>query len=327
MEGTNMSMIIFLLKLLGIVCYLIAGILAIILYLIFNSKSSSFKLGCITLIAGVLFGIGGALIREYSESLEIKKNFFEVLENENKSRVIAKFSLLSYSEQKDYIIEIFERFYDDTFQEKLNFVLDYQNFDLNFVEKKKKEIQDEIAILYNHAENDNSVESWRNFSKKVPGNIFLDLASQELKNREFLKWTNDEESWKRAVRLNTIAMYREYLSRFPYGKYENNVKKIILNYDYNSKKEKPSKVTNYSGNTTLQICNKSSKTIIFSYTGTFAEGKESIPANNSIWITIPNGYYSIHVYSHSSRTRGEYSTETLNGGTKTLEYDIRQEYR
>lgn len=321
-----MSAIIFLLNLLGIVCYLIAGISAIILYLTLSEKSS-FKVSCITFVIGTSFGIGGVLIREYSESLKIQKNFFEVLEDGNRDSVIAKFSQLPYPKQKDYINEIFERFYNDTFQDKLNFVLDYQRFGLDFIQKKKSDIENEITQLYNHAENNNSVDSWRDFSKKVPGNIFLDLASEELKSREFSKWTNDKESWIRAVGLNTIAMYREYLSRFPHGKYENSARRIILDNDYNSRKEKPYKVTNYSGKTTLQICNKSNLSIIFSYTGTFAEGKENISGHNSIWITVPNGYYSIHVYSQNSRTQGDYSTETLDGGTKILEYYIRQEYR
>lgn len=319
-----MGIIIFLLNLLGIVCYIIAGISAIIFYFTL-SEERSFKISCITLGIGVSFGIGGVLIREYSDSLEIQKNFSEVLVNGNRDGVRAKFSQLSYSEQKDYVNEIFEKFYNDTFQEKLDFVLDYQGVYLDFIEQKKSEIENEITILYNHAENDNSVDSWRDFSRIVPGNIFLDLASEELKKREFSKWINDEESWNRVVALNTIAMYREYLSRFPYGKYENNARKIIIDSDYNSRKEKPCKITNYSGNTTLQVYNKSSQSIFFSYTGTFAEGKENISGHNSICIIVPNGYYSIHVYSQSFRTRGDYSTETFDGGTKILEYYIRQE--
>ena len=325
-----MGIIIFLLNLLGIVCYLIAGFFAMLLVILFfasSNEDSSFKGGCITLILGVSFCIGGILIREYSESSEKRKDFFEVLENGNKDSVIAKFSQLDYSEQKDYINEIFEKFYNNTFQEKLRFVRDYQQTNLDYVEKKKVELEEDISKLYNNAENDNSIDSWRSFSKIVSDDIFINFASRELKDKEFSKWTDDENAWARTVALNTISMYREYLSHFPYGKYEDSARKIILDYDYSLKKEKPYKVTNYCGETTLQICNKSSQSIIFSYTGTFAEGEKNISGNNTIWITIPNGYYSIHVYSQNFRTRGDYSTETLDGGMKTLEYFIRQEYR
>lgn len=330
MEGINMSIIIILLNLLVIVCYLIAGFLAM-LFAIFlftpSNENESLKGGCLTLILGTSFCIGGILIREYSQSLEMRKDFFEVLENGNKNSVSAKFSKLDYSEQKDFINEIFEKFYNNTFQEKQRFIRDYQQYHLDYVEKKKSEIEKEITRLYNNAEIDNYINSWRDFSKIVTGDIFMDFASMELKNKEFSKWTDDENAWTRVVALNTIAMYREYLSHFPYGKYEDSARKIILDYDYNLKKEKPYKVTNYSGETTLKICNKSSQSIIFSYTGTFAEGKENISGNNTIWITLPNGYYSIHAYSQNFRTRGDYSTETLDGGAKTLEYYIRQEYR
>ena len=268
-----MSIIIILLNLLVIVCFLIAGFFAMLFAVFLYSSSSendSFKGGCLSLILGITFCIGGILILEYTQSLEKRIVFLEVLENGNRNSVCAKFSQLDYSEKEGFINDIFEKFYNNT---------------------------------------------------------FIDFASKELKNKEFSKWTDDENAWKRVVALNTVAMYREYLSHFPYGKYKNSAKKIILDYDYSLKKGETKKITNYNGNTTLQICNKSHQSITFSYTGTFAQGKENISGNGTIWITIPNGYYSIHVYSQSSRTRGDYSTEALDGGTKTLEYYIRQEYR
>lgn len=325
-----MSIIIILLNLLVIVCFLIAGFFAMLFAVFLYSSSSendSFKGGCLSLILGITFCIGGILILEYTQSLEKRIVFLEVLENGNRNSVCAKFSQLDYSEKEGFINDIFEKFYNNTFQEKLRFIQDYQRYNLDYVEKKRSELEEDITTLYNNAEIDNSIDSWHSFSKIVTGNTFIDFASKELKNKEFSKWTDDENAWKRVVALNTVAMYREYLSHFPYGKYKNSAKKIILDYDYSLKKGETKKITNYNGNTTLQICNKSHQSITFSYTGTFAQGKENISGNGTIWITIPNGYYSIHVYSQSSRTRGDYSTEALDGGTKTLEYYIRQEYR
>lgn len=42
-----------------------------------SNEDSSFKGGCITLILGVSFCIGGILIREYSESSEKRKDFLK----------------------------------------------------------------------------------------------------------------------------------------------------------------------------------------------------------------------------------------------------------
>jgi hypothetical protein len=58
------------------------------------------------------------------------------------------------------------------------------------------------------------------------------------------------------------------------------------------------------------------------YTGTFATGEFKVPGYGYNSVTVPNGYYRIHVSSHQTRARGETTLETLDGGVKNFDYHI-----
>lgn len=321
-----MGLIIVLLKILSIFCYIIVGIAAII-FMISSGEKNSFIVGCISFIIGGLFLLGGISIRDYADTLVIKNEFYKVLNKESKEIVIGKFKQLTYSDQKKYIKLIYDKFYDNDIQSQLEFIEDYGSVLLDYIEKKKKNLEKEITALYNKAEVLNTDNSWYNFFQIISGDKFLELADSKLKDREFSKWENEEKAWRRVSLINSTMMYREFLSRYSYGIYSDDAKKIILDNEYNSynNKKPPYKITeNFDGMTTLQIRNNSSISIIFSYDGTFEKGKKNISANGYAVIIVPNGYYSLKAYSQHSRTRGNYSLETLNGGNVSLEYFISQ---
>lgn len=322
-----MGIVILLLKILGIFCYIIAAIAAIVFVINFNEKGS-FRLGCTSFIIGGVLLLGGVLVCEYADKLKIKNNFYKVLDSGSKEVVEGKFKQLSYSDQNKYIEEIFNKFYNNDIQGLLEFIDDYGTEQLNYIEVKKKDVEKEITTLYNEAEVMNTNNAWYKFFHTVSGTKFLELADSELKEREFSKWENEEKAWSRVSLTNSTAMYYEFLSRYPSGMYSNDAKKVILDNHYNSysSNKPPYKITsNFGGMTTLQIKNKSSIPIIFSYNGTFEKGEKEIFGNGYVIITIPNGYYNIKVYSRRSRTRGDYSLETFSGGEISLEYFISQE--
>ena len=142
---------------------------------------------------------------------------------------------------------------------------------------------------------------------------------------EFAKWNNETNAWRRAVVFRDSDMFREYLKRFPYGAHSDNARKYILDREFFSYRENkpPYQITsNYGGLTTLTIVNRSSTSIQFSYSGTFASGKENISGNCTTSISIPNGYYRLSATSSNPHTRGEYSLETLGGKPMSVEYYI-----
>ena len=321
-----MGIVIGVLKILGIFCYIIAAIAAIVIIVSFDEKDS-FRLICISFVIGGLFLLGGIFAHESADKLEIKNEFYKVLNKESKKIVRGKFKQLEYSDQNKYIEKIYDTFYNKNFQDQLEFIKDYGTDQLDYIKKKKKDVEEEITALYNQAEIINTNNSWYKFFQTVSGDNFLKLADSKLKEREFSKWHNEEMAWRRVSLINSTMMYREFLSRYSYGIYSNDAKKIILDNEYNSynNKKPPYKITeNFDGMTTLQIRNNSSISIIFSYDGTFEKGKKNISANGYAVIVVPNGYYSLKAYSQHSRTRGNYSLETLNGGNVSLEYFISQ---
>ncbi len=314
-----------LLRIIELLCYLITFIVGIIFVVNLN-VIRSFKIGFITFIIGGGILIGGILIREYANTLTIKNNFYKVLDNGSKDVIEGKFKQLSYSDQNKYIKEIFNKFYKNDFQGLLEFIDDYGTEQLDYIESKKKDVKKEITALYNEVEVVNTNNGWYKFFQTVSGSKFLELADSELKEREFSKWENEEKAWSRAFLINSTVMYHEFLSRYPSGMHSDDAKKVILDNHYNSysNNKPPYKITsNFGGMTTLQIKNKSSIPIIFSYNGTFVKGEKGISGNSYAVITIPNGYYNIEVYSRRSRIRGDYSLETFSGGNISLEYFIR----
>lgn len=324
-----MGFIILLLKFIGLLCYVIAGIAGVV-FMINLNENGNFKLGVVSFVIGASFIGGGILANDYSKSLKVKRNFMVAINNGIRHKVRVEFMQLPYSNQEKYIDDVFEKCYDKSFQSLLEFVKDYETEYLDYVEVKKVDLENKIAVLYDQAERTDTPSAWRNFIQEVSGETFLNYANTESKNKEFAKWIDEQQAWNRVLMLNSIILYREFLSRFPSGEYEEDVRKIILDnhYDSYTQKKPPFKIySDFSGTTILNIENKSNTPITFSYNGTFEKGKKTISGYGYACLFLPNGYYSFSATAQQSRVRNDYSLETLNGRTKTLQYYITQDYR
>jgi len=325
-----MGFLIGLLNFVGFIFYIIAAISAFGALISFMSNDSKegarIKVGLIAAVAGLVFGCGGYFIRDYADSLKRSKNFTESLTNGDKEKVKWRFGGLSDEDKCTYIGEIFDKFYSHDFDGEYEFLSDYGDKNISFVQDVKKKLNYKMEQMYNEAENINTKESWLSFSGKVAGKFFLEYANDNLKEREFEKWADDDAAWQRVLVMDSIEMSHEYLSRFEHGIHEDNARKIILDYTYDSytKKKPPYKITtNYSGTTMLSVSNSANADLNFRYTGTFASGTLKVMGNSHNSVTVPNGYYLIDV--SSSHVRDDISLVTLDGGVKRFDYHIVQD--
>ena len=318
-----------LLNFVGFIFYIIAAIAAFATLLGFMSNDSKdgggIKIGLIAAVVGLVFGCGGYFIRDYADSLKRSKNFTESLTNGDKEKVKWRFCGLPEEDKNEYIGEIFDKFYSHDFNGEYEFLSDYGDEYIAFVQDIKEKLNNKMEQMYNEAESINTKESWLSFSGKVAGKFFLEYANDNLKEREFAKWSDDDSAWQRVLVMDSLAMSHEYLSRFPHGIYECNARKIILDHSYAdySQNKPPFKITqNYCGTTTISVRSSANADLNVHYSGTFATGEFKVPGYGYNSVTVPNGYYRIHVSSHQTRARGETTLETLDGGVKNFDYHI-----
>lgn len=327
-----MGFLIGLLNFVGFISYIFAAIAvfgALIGFMSNDSKEvTGIKFGLIAAVAGLVLGTGGYFICYYADSLKRSHNFTESLTNGDKEKVKWRYGSLSEKDKNEYIGEIFDKFYGHDFNGEYEFLSDYGDEHIAFVQDVKEQFSKKMEQMYNEAESINTKKSWLSFSGKVAGKFFLKFANNNLKEREFAKWDNDDDAWQRVLVMDSLTMSYEYLSRFPHGIYECKARKIILDHSYAdySQNKPPFKITqDYCGTTTISVRNSANADLNVHYSGTFATGEFEVPGYGCNSVIVPNGYYRISVSSYQTRARGETTLETLDGGVKNLDYHIVQD--
>lgn len=323
-----MGILIVILKIITILLYLLAGLGIFVLLIGVGStdEDGGSKTGIIVFFASVFFGICAYLLGSFSDELNDKRKFSQSFENGDKKDVIWKFSKLSDSEKDKFLESIFDKFYNKSFEKEYEFLNDFENeeSELHFLDEIKADFNVKMKELYTKAENDNSDNSWLQFSKKIPGNFFLKFADSELRQKEFDKWKSDDDAWMRVLVMDSLDMSHKYLELFPDGHHRNDAKRIILNHDFNTSfyNKRVSRITsNYDGTTTVSIHNSSSNVMTFNYSGIMDKGSVDVPANSTTTINVPNGYYHINVHSRGNYSSSDYSYETFDG-YKYLSYHL-----
>ena len=153
-----------LLNFVGFIFYIIAAIAAFATLLGFMSNDSKdgggIKIGLIAAVVGLVFGCGGYFIRDYADSLKRSKNFTESFTNGDKEKVKWRFRGLPEEDKNEYIGEIFDKFYSHDFNGEYEFLSDYGDEYIAFVQDIKEKLNNKMEQMYNEAESINTKESW-----------------------------------------------------------------------------------------------------------------------------------------------------------------------
>lgn len=153
-----MGFVIGLLNFVGFIFYIVAAIAAFGVLIGFMSNDSKdgagIKGGLIAAVAGVVFGSGGYFIRDYADSLKRSKNFTESFTNGDKEKVKWRFGGLSEEDKNEYIGEIFDKFYGHDFNGEYEFLSDYGDEYIAFVQDVKDQFSNKMELMYNEAEED-----------------------------------------------------------------------------------------------------------------------------------------------------------------------------
>lgn len=326
-----MDFIVILLNFIGLILYLAAGVCNIVMLVGFSDISSKDKTGVkialLALLAGIVLVSGGYWIREGAGKIKRRDAFATSLKEGDAHNVVWKFRSLSNSKKEKYIADIYERFYNDSISGQINFINDFGDEKISFVEQKNQRLNSQIEKMYDNAERTNTDTAWFNFSKVIPGTFFLNRVDTNLKAREFRKWKTDEDAWGRVRLMDSTVMSREYLKKYPNGAHVVDAKRIILNHTFDSYTNNKSyfRVTNYDGTTTLSVHNSSDCEINVHYSGTFADGNIKVQPYGSSSVSVPNGYYHVSVNTYTRRAKSDYWSESFNGGVVSRDYRLVRE--
>lgn len=326
-----MDFIYSILNLFGFLLY-VASVLALLhLLCVYNMKLGKryYSLVVLVMIGGVLCGF---FLRDYSQNQKKIIQFEEILAKQMNNGgeygyfIDGPFAELDNSYKEKKIEYIFSNLYSNDLKGKAKFLNDFSKEDLKFINNMRKSLTDEITNLYNTADSQQTTEAWSSFSKKIPFELFEQIAKKETIEKEFSKWKTDESAWERVMTLDSLYLSYEYLSRFPDGVHVVDAKRIILDHEYQDEtRNNLPKVTDYDGTSTFYIRNTSSYQVTFSYQGAFAKDNVSVPGNSYRTISVPNGYYLVTVHSQKLHTKGITEVVTCNSNYKSYDLDLVQD--
>lgn len=319
------------LNIIGFVLY-IASFLAVFHLLCVYNQKLGYKYYSLVIIVFLGGAFGGYFLRDYAQSQKDILHFEEMLDKQinqgAKYFLDVTFAKLDDEYKQQKIEYIFNKLYDNTLEGKAAFLDDFSKEDLPFINNLRKEVADEIDKIYISAESQNTDNAWRYFSSKISFKLFEKVANKNNIDKEFSKWSSDEDAWKRVMALDSLYLSHEYLSRFPKGVHVVDAKRIILDHEYQDDTRKNlAKVTNYDGTSTFYISNTSSYKVTFSYHGEFAEGNVTISGNSSKTISVPNGYYRVSIDSEKLHTRSINEVVSCNSDYKTYNLQLVRDFR
>lgn len=151
---------------------------------------------------------------------------------------------------------------------------------------------------------------------------------EERKREEYEKYGTDANAWKTASKVNSIAGYKEYLKRYPYGDHAETANKKIIDLEVQSiinsgdygHLPSSQKVSYGTGKySTINLSSRCNRTITIMYSG-IKSMKIELPPYGSRSIVLPSSTYK--VVATSPGVRSFYGTENLTGGDYESEYYI-----
>ena len=334
-----MLILLGILTILGLLFYIAAGLAAvnvICTYDDFFDKKERKRIILVSLIV-IIAPLVAYFIRDYAERernlIKFNNSFETVLSNnseDSKKRIEVerKFKEIDKSNKDKFIEQIYFKLYSNDLNSKAEFIDNYEEYNLKFVDIIKKELQDSIQYIYLSKANSQNPD-WSNFSNLVPIKLFLSKAPNNILEREFSHWNTDESAWQRVLLIDSIELSKIYLERFPKGNHVYDAKKIILDDSFKRSNglDKTKITSNYDGTTTISVNNNSTYEVTVHYSGNFADGSVKVPGNTYRNIQVPNGYYHISISSQKLHTRSINERITCDGGVIPYDLELKQDFR
>ena len=154
------------------------------------------------------------------------------------------------------------------------------------------------------------------------------LEDKIRRQEEFSKYGTDANAWKTANFINTIEGYKDYIKRYPKGKYVDEANKRIIDIevrnvinsgDYGQLPAAQKISYGRSNRSTIRIHNESNHTITIRYSGKNSV-KVVLGGFQSRTIILPSSIYD--VVATSPGVRSFYGKENLTGGDYESTYRI-----
>ena len=160
--------------------------------------------------------------------------------------------------------------------------------------------------------------------KETPNNSYNNNYSDNVS-------INERREWEKAKKLNTIASYKAYLKKYPYGSFSTEAEEKIIDKEVSTimagkHGEMPAPQRTYSTNSykttsDISITNSTRYTLTVLYSGPSSK-KVVISPSFSSTITLSPGYYKVAAKVSSSSVRPFAGTHSLQSGNYNSNFYI-----
>ena len=192
----------------------------------------------------------------------------------------------------------------------------------------------------------NNISSYRKYINEYRYGKYLYQAQQKIKelelalNKETSNYNNnnsdnvsinEKREWEKAKKINTIASYKTYLKKYPYGAFTTEAEEKIIDKEVSTimagkHGEMPAPQRSYSTNyykttSDISITNGTRYTLTVLYSGPSSK-KVVISPSYSSTITLSPGYYKVAAKVSSSGVRPFAGTYSLQSGNYNSNFYI-----
>ncbi|MCQ2058619.1 MAG: hypothetical protein MJY71_02155 [Bacteroidaceae bacterium] len=314
-------------------CYTIAVISGFIAYGGLGSKDGS---GClIFIIAGIICAlsvIGGNSIDEYYKDQikneEAEKVYKQLGHNPDEYDCASFVRKYPSSPHYNEVMNMYLRAAEKNGLSSLNKFAVTFGISNEFGKRAKERVSQICDSLYTIANNEGTIEGWREYINAVPSDYIKD-AKEKQEQIENLAWNTDSKAWQQATKANTLSSYQRYLALYPNGAHHTEADKKVIdmqvaNIYAGEHGELPAMDrTGYGGGYTssIEIKNSTSYILTLLYSGPDSKRVVISPGQTS-YVSLKNGTYRVAASVTASSVRSFAGTENLTGGGYSVEYYI-----
>lgn len=184
-----------------------------------------------------------------------------------------------------------------------------------------------VDSLYNHALQVNNYDGWKAFQNAVSADDYRD--SEERVEATDNRWNTEANAWQSATQMDNLSAYEKYLSLFPNGKHRAQADKKVIDLSVaatfaGSHGTLPEMdQVGYGGGSTssVSVTNNTAYTLTLLYSGTDSKRLVLSPHSTGS-VRLKNGTYRIAASVSASDVSRYAGSETLTGGSYSVEYYI-----
>lgn len=188
------------------------------------------------------------------------------------------------------------------------------------------------SLYYSDAEEENTIQSWEKYKKRVPKEKWADADSRieqlQAKAREESEraWKKESTAWEMARAMNNSYGYEKYLNLYPRGAHAKAAIDAqvsgIMSGEHGSLPSMDRTGYGSGSSSSVSVSNDTQYTLTLLYSGSNDSKRLVLAPHASGSLTLRNGTYRIAASVNAGNVSSYAGTEDLSGGSYSVSYYI-----